>query len=159
MLDDVLISTNHNSIHYIIFMSGELSQPTKIKHNTLFAIILYLHAYLLSIWKHLIGALLTQCPFLLIQFHQPIEWGLHNWSNIINMLNLPSWLLFFRNIYLNFCGCAYYVLYKPWLWVLYNRYTTSWGGGFMNQLIWCTIGPKSFLFGTAQFSLWARLCN
>ena len=22
--------------------------------------------------------------------------------------------------------------------------------------IWCTIGPKSFLFGTAQFSLWAR---
>ena len=24
-----------------------------------------------------------------------------------------------------------------------------------NKLIWCIIGPKSFLFGTAQFSLWA----
>ena len=24
-----------------------------------------------------------------------------------------------------------------------------------DQLIWRTIGPKSFLFGTAQFSLWA----
>ena len=24
-----------------------------------------------------------------------------------------------------------------------------------DKLIWCTIGPKSFLFGTAQFSLWA----
>ena len=24
-----------------------------------------------------------------------------------------------------------------------------------NKLIWCTIGPKSFLFATAQFSLWA----
>ena len=23
-----------------------------------------------------------------------------------------------------------------------------------DNLIWCTIGPKSFLFGTAQFSLW-----
>ena len=25
----------------------------------------------------------------------------------------------------------------------------------IDKLIWCTIGPKSFLFGTAQFSLWA----
>ena len=25
-----------------------------------------------------------------------------------------------------------------------------------HKLIWCTIGPKSFIFGTAQFSLWAR---
>ena len=25
-----------------------------------------------------------------------------------------------------------------------------------DKLIWCTIGPKSFLFGTTQFSLWAR---
>ena len=24
-----------------------------------------------------------------------------------------------------------------------------------DKLLWCTIGPKSFLFGTAQFSLWA----
>ena len=24
-----------------------------------------------------------------------------------------------------------------------------------DKLIWHTIGPKSFLFGTAQFSLWA----
>ena len=24
-----------------------------------------------------------------------------------------------------------------------------------DKLIWCTVGPKSFLFGTAQFSLWA----
>ena len=24
-----------------------------------------------------------------------------------------------------------------------------------DKLIWRTIGPKSFLFGTAQFSLWA----
>ena len=24
-----------------------------------------------------------------------------------------------------------------------------------DKLIWCTIGPKSFLFGTVQFSLWA----
>ena len=24
-----------------------------------------------------------------------------------------------------------------------------------DMLIWCTIGTKSFLFGTAQFSLWA----
>ena len=28
-----------------------------------------------------------------------------------------------------------------------------------DKLIWCTIGPKSFLFGTAQFSFWARLCS
>ena len=29
-------------------------------------------------------------------------------------------------------------------------------GSVFNKLIWCTIGPKSFLhvFGTAQFSLW-----
>ena len=25
-----------------------------------------------------------------------------------------------------------------------------------DKLIWCTIGLKSFLFGTAQFSLWAN---
>ena len=25
-----------------------------------------------------------------------------------------------------------------------------------DKLIWHTIGPKNFLFGTAQFSLWAR---
>ena len=33
----------------------------------------------------------------------------------------------------------------------------SWskGNSVFNKLIWCTIGPKSFLFGTAQFSLWA----
>ena len=24
-----------------------------------------------------------------------------------------------------------------------------------DKLIWCTIGPKGFLFGTAEFSLWA----
>ena len=24
-----------------------------------------------------------------------------------------------------------------------------------DKVIWCTIGPKSFLFGTAQFSYWA----
>ena len=24
-----------------------------------------------------------------------------------------------------------------------------------DKLVWCTIGPKSFLFGTAEFSLWA----
>ena len=28
-----------------------------------------------------------------------------------------------------------------------------------DKLIWRTIGPKSFLFGTAQFSLWARWCS
>ena len=28
-----------------------------------------------------------------------------------------------------------------------------------DKLMWCTIGPKSFLFGTAQFSLWARWCS
>ena len=27
--------------------------------------------------------------------------------------------------------------------------------GVFDELIWCTIGPKSFLFDTAQFSLWA----
>ena len=26
---------------------------------------------------------------------------------------------------------------------------------FFDKLIWCTIGPKSDLFGTAQFSPWA----
>ena len=25
-----------------------------------------------------------------------------------------------------------------------------------DKLIWCTIGPKSFLFSTAQFSIWAN---
>ena len=28
-----------------------------------------------------------------------------------------------------------------------------------DKLIWRTIGPKSFLFSTAQFSLWARWCS
>ena len=28
-----------------------------------------------------------------------------------------------------------------------------------DKLIWLTIGPKRFLFGTAQFSLWARWCS
>ena len=37
-------------------------------------------------------------------------------------------------IYKCTCKCIYITVYK---------------------LIWCTIGPKSFLFGTAQFSLWA----
>ena len=29
------------------------------------------------------------------------------------------------------------------------------GLSVFEKLIWCTIGPKSFLFGAAQFSLWA----
>ena len=28
-------------------------------------------------------------------------------------------------------------------------------GSVFDKLIWHTIGPKSFLFGTAQLSLWA----
>ena len=55
-------------------MSGELSQPANIKCNNSL-IYNIISAYLLSIWKHLIGA---QCPFLPIQFHQPKECGLLN---------------------------------------------------------------------------------
>ena len=32
-------------------------------------------------------------------------------------------------------------------------------GSVFDKLIWHTIGPKSFLFGTAQFSLRARWCS
>ena len=32
---------------------------------------------------------------------------------------------------------------------------TSYCGTVFDKLIWCTIGPKSFLFGTAQLSFWA----
>ena len=35
----------------------------------------------------------------------------------------------------------------------------KWMSGWISvfdKLTWCTIGLKSFLFGTAQFSLWAR---
>ena len=42
-----------------------------------------------------------------------------------------------------------------------GRKTKNFNISVFDKLIWCTIdiGPKSFLFGTAQFSLWARWCS
>ena len=35
------------------------------------------------------------------------------------------------------------------------RINFNMGDSIFDKLIWCTIGPKSFLFGTARFSPWA----
>ena len=40
--------------------------------------------------------------------------------------------------------------------LLYNYVDLNVICSVFDKLIWCTIGSKSFLFGTAQFSLWAR---
>ena len=62
-------------------MSGELSQPANIKCNNSL-IYNIISAYLLSIWKHLIGA---QCPFLPIQFHQPKECQLKQYNRFASL--------------------------------------------------------------------------
>ena len=39
--------------------------------------------------------------------------------------------------------------------IIFSQITEGCHISVFDKLIWHTIGPKSFLFGTAQFSLWA----
>ena len=39
--------------------------------------------------------------------------------------------------------------------IIFSQITEGCHTSVFDKLIWHTIGPKSFLFGTAQFSLWA----
>ena len=38
------------------------------------------------------------------------------------------------------------VLYKPWLWVLYNRYTTDWGGGLCESAYMVHHGAINYVY-------------
>ena len=50
--------------------------------------------------------------------------------------------------------CTYMYFNKYTYMQTYNTHIQYTHTSVFDKLIWCTIGPKSFLFGTAQFSLW-----
>ena len=65
-------------------------------------------------------------------------------------------VIVYTNIYIHLY--MFYVLYiyiYIYIYVCVIVYTTIVCSVF-DKLIWCSNGPKSFLFATAQFSLWAR---